>query len=489
MVNDIRSKEVGKARLISNFDVLTYPHRLVPHRDSESGQDTISRMIADFCYVSSLGLVGLGTSGGKATMFYKNTYTDGTWSTTANNASVVNDKASNGFAIYYPKTGLVYVTTGSGDIEGYDPTGTNPFTSQSVGLNTSGSRACLHSKDDCLYVSYKHSTSGARIAKYDGSSWNTNVLELGMRWTITSLCEYGNYLAIACKAGDSFQDRSRVFFWDRDSSLATLDENVDWGYGKLEFLEVLHGNLIGVSYQDSAVFGSNRLGSEYLSVKVYSGGAAQELFNLSSDTTSYPTSLLGQLYGRTIQKTNNRLYFLAGIQIDGAVQNGLWSIGKNSVGQYAIQLEYLPNNNTAVTSLDGFYVAGQFAWIAYNGDGSISKTSEVTLNTATSSWESTKDDLGEVSIGKKLIGVSVGTKALVSGAQVIVKYKIDSDSSWTTLLTHSTTGSLSKSSINIESTGATLPVFKEIQFRLESTGDAEITSLSFESEIIDSRFY
>lgn len=489
MANDVRSKESNKARLIKHFDALSFPHRLVPHRESETGNDTIARKIDTFCYVNSLGLVGLGTSASKATVFYKNVYTDGVWETTANNASVVADKASNGFAIYYPATGLVYVTTGTSNVEAYDPTGTNPFVTQSVGLWSSGGRACLHSKDDTLYVSYQHSTLGARIAKYDGSTWTIPALTLGLRYTITAMCEYGNYLAIACKTSDSFGDRSKVFLWDRDSSLTTLSESIDWGYGKLEFLESYEGALIGVSYQDSAVFQSNRLGPERLSIKAYTGNVPTEILNLISDTTAYPAALLGQLYGTGFQKTNNRLYFLAGIQIDGTVLNGLWSIGKVANQPYALQLEYLPNNDTTVTSMEGFYVAGSFAFIAYNNDGSLSKTIETLSYSATSTWESLKYDLGEVSLKKKLLGVSVNTVPLPTAGQVVLKYKADSDTSWTTIFTHTTDNSVSHSSVNIESTGANLPEFNEIQFQIESTGGAEITGLTFDCEVMGKRPY
>jgi len=57
------------------------------------------------------------------------------------------------------------------------------------------------------------------------------------------------------------------------------------------------------------------------------------------------------------------------------------------------------------------------------------------------------------------------------------------------IMTHSTDDAVKHSAINIESTGATLPQFNEIQFRIESTGGAVITGLKFKYEDIDDDLY
>ena len=55
-----------------------------------------------------------------------------------------------------------------------------------------------------------------------------------------------------------------------------------------------------------------------------------------------------------------------------------------------------------------------------------------------------------------------------------MKYKFDDDSSFTTIGSFSTEGGISRDFINIESSGAPLPSFREAQFRIESTGGGEI---------------
>lgn len=69
-----------------------------------------------------------------------------------------------------------------------------------------------------------------------------------------------------------------------------------------------------------------------------------------------------------------------------------------------------------------------------------------------------------------------------------MKYKIDENipsNTWVTVFTHATASSIRHTATNIESTGATLPTYKEIMFRIESTKGAEITGLKFLEETID----
>jgi hypothetical protein len=70
---------------------------------------------------------------------------------------------------------------------------------------------------------------------------------------------------------------------------------------------------------------------------------------------------------------------------------------------------------------------------------------------------------------------------------IVLKYRKNEETSWTTILTSDTDNAISKSAINIS--GATLPAFKEIQFRIESLGGAILTGLKFKYELIDDDAY
>ncbi len=70
---------------------------------------------------------------------------------------------------------------------------------------------------------------------------------------------------------------------------------------------------------------------------------------------------------------------------------------------------------------------------------------------------------------------SVYTAPVPSGGSVTAKYRIDNETSYTTIGTLSTLGAVSRDFISIEATDTPFPAFKEIQFRLESTGGTEVT--------------
>jgi hypothetical protein len=93
--------------------------------------------------------------------------------------------------------------------------------------------------------------------------------------------------------------------------------------------------------------------------------------------------------------------------------------------------------------------------------------------------ETTKHIGEDSSTEKKLVGITLYYDPLPTDGQVIVKYKKDEESTWTTIFTDGTNSAISHSACNIESTGAELPIYKEIQFRFELTGGAQITGYEF----------
>jgi len=89
---------------------------------------------------------------------------------------------------------------------------------------------------------------------------------------------------------------------------------------------------------------------------------------------------------------------------------------------------------------------------------------------------------GDSSIEKQLKGISLQYAPLPTAGQVVVKYKKDEETTWTTIYTDTTNSAVSHESVNIESSGANLPTYKEIAFRIELLGEAEVTGLKFKYE-------
>ena len=89
-----------------------------------------------------------------------------------------------------------------------------------------------------------------------------------------------------------------------------------------------------------------------------------------------------------------------------------------------------------------------------------------------------------------ILGYTVTTEPLASGASVIIKVRGDNETAWTTLSTHDTDGSVDYAMIGIVSaTGLAYGTRSQMQFRLESIGGAVITGFSVTFNEIPSNTY
>lgn len=502
IVNDPRDPNENTSRIVTNFDALTNPRKMTPYNSSESGNDNQSTTtIQNYCIALRTGttysLYGLGITpgGGRAEVYYKNLTTtapndldDGDWTETSNNASSGGSTNFNLF-VYYAQTGKIYGALGGTHIWSYDPAGSAGWSDTEQAITyTNIAQGLVHSKDDILYVPYDN-----KIAKNNNGSWTAAALTLPTYYVISSISEYGNHLAISCipKSGIG---SSRVFLWDRDSSLTTLSESLDWGTGSLAILEEIDGFLVGVSQEGGTSSSGMPLQSstsfiDKVIVRYLNGSKAEKLFEITggADTTLLPIRK---------QKVNNRLYFMMGVTINGTYRTGVWSIGRSGTGSpFTLIHERTPNNNTALASsygLQGFIVVGDYIFQSYitGGAHAMSKTTDGTTYSHNSIYESKRFDGSQASPNvdssyfKTLRGVTLRHEYLPSGASATLGYKKDAETSYTTILTSSTANGISKSATNIESSGASLPSdYREIEFQIVATGGAEITGFSFKEEV------
>ena len=97
----------------------------------------------------------------------------------------------------------------------------------------------------------------------------------------------GNNIAIAmAPLTGAVVGQSRVFIWDRDTSVTTLSETIPWEEGQLQILEVIDGYLMGVSLSgNSTTRFNNRIIVRYLDGNNILGYRAEKLFELISSTT------------------------------------------------------------------------------------------------------------------------------------------------------------------------------------------------------------
>jgi hypothetical protein len=133
------------------------------------------------------------------------------------------------------------------------------------------------------------------------------------------------------------------------------------------------------------------------------------------------------------------------------------------------------DENINTSGIQGFGTAANYFFIAHSGDGSVDKTNDAATYAFTSTYESQIFDAGDATLTKQLSQFTLYTPPIPTDGSITCKFKVDDDTSWTTIGTLSTVGEVSRDFLNIESSGVDFPAFKEIQFQILSTGGAEIT--------------
>jgi len=325
----------------------------------------------------------------------------------------------------------------------------------------------LHPADDIAYF-----FTDNIVHKLNNTSWTEAVLTLPSNLTITDAEPVGNFLAIACQPKDT-TDKSVVFLWDRDSSLTTISGKIDWGEGNLLYIAMLDGVLVGVTdwyLNNIASFNEGRF-----VVKTAVGERSKivrQKETPSGGAIPFSPNSLANLTTKIVR--DDKMYFPVATT-DGS-GNTLRGVGVvDSTGGFT--LHYVEEE---ATSIEGIFSLGNYWFIAHSNDGSINRTDDNGNYNFTSIYETRILSMGDSSRVKKLLRVTVITEPLMSGEQVVVKYKKDDDTTFaTTVLTHSTTNEIQLSS-EVDSNGNTLPNFREITFRLESTGGARITGLKYD---------
>jgi hypothetical protein len=248
MVNDLRNSGSNVCRLSLGFNTNSVAGKLTPYRESEDGDNASSTSNKQNFSIAlrtgtTYSLYGLGVvSGtGRAEILYKDLTTGGSndlddaaWSTPSNNSSATGNTSFNLFT-YYARAGLIYGARSGTHVWAFSPGGSAFDNTHHALTHTNIAEGLVHSKDDILYIPYDN-----KIVSYDHgiTTWNDTALTIPTHLRIDTICEFGNYLAIGARPLSGIGN-SVVYLWDRDSSLTTLSEKIDWGDGRLAVLDEL----------------------------------------------------------------------------------------------------------------------------------------------------------------------------------------------------------------------------------------------------------
>ncbi len=479
------SRNVGECSIAKHFDLLTFPYRLSPLRGMAA--DTANTAIGNLLIGSDGNFYGLGWDAAAHTNSAIWTRASGAWVQFALNVS--DNISYNLFVEYHKSNGERVIVTGSTNNNiGITELDQGGATSHSL-TYTNICQGFVHPKDDILYIGYDN-----KIAKNDNGSWTDIALTLPANYRITALTYFGDLLAIAaCPSVNGVDyggggNNSKVFLWDRNTSVTILTEVIDWGTGNLKVLNNLDGVLIGVSDQGGS--SSNILDRDSIVIHAYSGGAPQLIKEISTEkqTTTTPDATINP---RVNFIYRNRLYFSIDI-LSGSTSpayHGLWSIGLSKLsGRYSVSMERVATTDNSETTVLAAAISGDVTCIVYNAEGTLSITNTTSGTgaqyTATSVYESLINPNmpeGDYEMKKELKFFRINTMPLTSSGQIVVKYRVDGATSWTTIVTKTST--LPNSDLTgcyaQEASAETFVDARYYEFRIESTGGAEVTGFSY----------
>lgn len=498
MADDIFGGSVGQFAIAKHFDTLAYPRRLQPLRGMTP--DTTGTAIGNIILASDGLMYGLGAVSNLGRLFQRTGYgaTDG-WADIPINVQNSGVAPIYPFLVEYTNSHNVARTiywAGLNKILNSDKAGGSSVNSQSLSFANIG-QGFVHPKDQILYVPYDNFIG---TITNSSETINTAQFTLPVQYQIPCLTNYGNYLAIPAYTNfGASQNSSIVYLCGRDTSITTFDESIQWGSGKLKVLNNLKGVLIGISEVSSLDGTQNQDGASIL-IQGYNGGTdpflIQEIKANHLIASGHPQATINQNVNFIYK---NRLYFSVNIiPADGIQESyyGLWSVGKNKVnGQYTVTMERMATNDNSELGVLAAAFNGDFVSMVHTAVGTLTctingATSAATYG-ATSVYESIiNPDMPQIDgiYNKSLIAVGVQTAPLQTGQQVVMKYRVDSTGSWTTLFTKTTT------SPDTNLTAFELPLSANIgsingrnfEFRLESTGGAIITGFSYKYDILKS---
>lgn len=490
--DDVRTASANGYACSSHFDV-SQPHRLVPLKDMEAEADITGAAIhnydiTDFVYhkySSGSNLFALGinynTNTNPAIFEKSGDVITSAFTLSTNSAAATGTAVANSFFEYQQN---LYFIRNSNVLVKYARASVT-LTATAATFSSSGAptgKPFHHKKSDIVYVPFSNI-----LSQWNGTAVS-DPLTLPTSESITALAEYGTYLAIATSPAGNATTSCKLYIYDMVSSDVT--DVITIGEGVVRWMENINGTiLIGVSNGDADAGSTFYGNTSRAGIKIYAYAGGQNVTTIKEFVTRNANAhTLTQFTSRK----NDVFYFATEIlQVNGSTRTQLWVLHKNRYGKWVVEGNALPKNDTVVSNLRGFSRIGDYLWISYDETNTheVRRSNDATSFTASSLYESQIFTLGDSSTTKKLLGATVMTEPLPTAGQIILQYRKDEATSWTDIFTHTTDDSISHSAINHESTGATLPEFKEIQFRIKSTGGAVITGLKFKVEVLDKDIY
>ena len=463
---DLRTFTTDQCEESLNFDLFTNPHYLQPYADTIT-ETVLGGTVTDFHITDIIdnvdldAYVALGQAGDADTniKFFSKSTVSASWTQRAEDTAGVGLKNS---LVGYK--GLAYGLKQQGsDIQLLELTNDTTITVRgTISNESSHCRPYIHPEDNILYGG-----CGDTLWSWDGTTFNSYTSIIPTGTTITSLTDYGSYLAVAVREVNGI---GTVYLWGRDGTLNTTQGIVNFGKGNLNIIENIGELLIGVLFPTSATSLEDKM-----FIKIWYGGQVETLKEIS-------VTYLGGANPILKAKSKDRLYFITGdadcIYVVTKNKNGAWSVSKD---RYVY-------GGTVPKAITGLSVIDDIMWVGYIDSGSLNQFYRTnTANyTNTSIYKSTINPampLADRYKLKQLEAVQISYTGASSG-NTGLKYSVDG-SDFTTIISDTNATGEHVTEATHENDGTVLLNGREFQFQVESTGGAKIKEVKYKYSVLN----
>lgn len=438
-------------------------------------------------------IIGVGQTSGSGSLnfrFYrKDSSITGTWQ---QNSSAGNGVTNwNAYAVLYKDVQYGYYTQSSESrLYRYDSDSAMTLIGTTADYHPAITpKPVVHSQDNILYMA-----TNKTVSKFDGTTFTASAVTLP--YYISSMCEFGTYLAIACQAPEG----GVIFLWGRDTSLTTMQDVIKVDNGKLQIIENLDGYLVAITETPYDPYtGAIAISGIYktITARMYIGGSMKKI----------QSTFLGSNENGANQLLSHKKAIRDGTLIFSTGSNYLMRFGLNQNGQYVMSrdAQAVATTKTLVNQY-GFFVLGDYLFSSFRAssgspsEGLLYRNNSLN-NSGTEEFISTSYyvttinpsmPIGDRMKDKVLTKVALKFYSLsTSTGTVTVKVSTDNGTNYTTLISQNaaTTAFPTKYSrieADADTNGASFPTGIEFLFKIETTYKIDPIEFFYEYEVTNS---
>ena len=486
IVNDIRSTLASGFWYSENLEVGTSKSvkQVVNNQAENSCSYATANNITKLVQVGTT-IYGLGQDNATnkdTTIWTKTNSLSGAWAiATSGTISATTFNSDN--PLFISVNGIIYFDGGNSKIAKYT-IATNTMAATAINL--------ANAKGGTIWQGDVYFWVGQDIYKLNTSTDAITLMKtVSTEQTIVEIVPFGNLLTIICT---SLVTLSKMYVWDGISTTTWVDI-VEIGAGTVAGGAILEGSVI-------AIIGTPN--KRTLMIKSWNGGQFRNLFTYTGRYNQAVTYNYVQVASKLKTFTGYIYFMLTGTKPDGTYaglyQYSIARFGRDEPENPMTFSIYKTLDFTSARTIDGATSKQDFTIIEniVGGADTAERSIAATVNSATDNstffLSSSSTYTGQAGVLEtvlynvndssrdKQFKLSVQYAPLLTAGQVVAKYRKDEETTWTTIFTETGDNSISHESVNIESTGVELPTFREIQFRFEMTGGAELTGFKVIAE-------